>query len=136
MAMGMARGLALAALLAAPAAAQDADAGAALYRRHCAMCHGIDAMGQGPMAGVLTVQPTDLTRLAAGSGGVFPWLRAARRIDGRDPLVAHGSQMPVWGDFFDSPQSDAIRLPDGQVLMAPRPVADLLGYLASVQRAD
>lgn len=123
-------------LAAWPAAAQDLAAGEALFQRHCAMCHGIEATGEGPMAPVLTVQPTDLTRLAAGNGGVFPHLRAARRIDGREPLVAHGSPMPVWGDFFAGPQSDPLRLPDGQSLMAARPVIDLLGYLAAVQRPD
>ncbi|HMO07374.1 MAG TPA: cytochrome c [Paracoccaceae bacterium] len=122
-------------VLAAPAAAQDEGAGAALYQRHCAMCHGVEATGRGPLAPDLPVQSTDLTGLAAAGGGEFPYLRAARRIDGRDPLVAHGSPMPVWGEYFEGAQA-AIRLPGGQPLMASRPVIDLLAFLVSVQRPD
>ena len=62
--------LTLAALAAAgPAVAQDPEAGEAIYRTHCAACHGLDAEGNGPMAGVLTIKPTDLTALAAENDG-------------------------------------------------------------------
>lgn len=115
------------------APAQDLARGEALYQRHCAACHGIDATGQGPRAAVLTLQPTDLTRLAASAGGAFPYERAAQRIDGREALVAHGSPMPVWGEFFAGPQS-SLKLPDGQPLLADAPVIDLLGWLATIQR--
>ena len=81
---------------ASPALAQEAGEGAALYEKHCATCHGIDGTGKGPMAGVLLIQPIDLTGLAAANEGVFPLLRVVRRIDGRDPLVSHGSPMPVY----------------------------------------
>jgi mono/diheme cytochrome c family protein len=117
----------------APAAAQDAVRGEALFLDHCAACHGIEARGNGPRAPVLTIQPTDLTRLAAEAGGVFPLLRAARRIDGTDPLVSHGSPMPIWGPFFDDADHVAMALPDGQPLLVPRAVADLLAWLQTVQ---
>lgn len=119
--------------LAAPLAAQDAAAGEALYLRHCATCHGIEGTGRGPMAAVLTLQPTDLTGLAARNDGVFPTIRVARRIDGRDPLVAHGSPMPVYGDFFEGDDM-AMKTPDGQPIMTSRPVVDLLAYLQGLQR--
>lgn len=117
----------------APASAQDLARGEALYQRHCATCHGIDGAGGGPRAAVLSLQPIDLTRLAAGAGGSFPYERAARRIDGREALVAHGSPMPVWGDFFAGRQA-SLKLPDGQPLMADAPVIDLLAWLATIQR--
>lgn len=124
------------ALAAAPLAAEDPEAGQALYRTHCASCHGIDAMGQGPMRGVLTIKPTDLTALSAGNGGVFPLERVVKRIDGRDPLVAHGSPMPVYGDFFEGGASVALKTPSGQPIMTSAPVADLVAWLRSVQSGD
>ncbi|WP_439155647.1 c-type cytochrome, partial [Yoonia sp.] len=73
--------------LAGPVAAQDAVRGEAIYRFYCATCHGVSAEGNGPMSPSLVVQPTDLTQLEAGNGGVFPTTRVVMRIDGRDPLV-------------------------------------------------
>lgn len=128
--------LGLAAILAVgsglPALAQDADTGAALYRQYCATCHGIAATGQGPMAGALVVRPTDLTALRAGNGGVFPTERVVRRIDGRDPLVSHGSPMPVYGFFFEG-RDKAIKAPSGQPILTSEPIVDLLAYLQSLQ---
>lgn len=115
-----------------PAAAQDVANGAELYRVHCATCHGIDAGGQGPMAGVLLVKPADLTGLEAGNGGVFPTERIVRRIDGRDPLVSHGSPMPVYGFFFEGDDT-AIKAPSGQPILTSKPIVDLLAYLQSLQ---
>jgi len=120
------------ALAAVPATAQDVGEGAILFERHCATCHGIDATGTGPMAGVLLVPPADLTKLAAGNGGDFPLLRVVRRIDGRDPLVSHGSPMPVYGDFFEGDDT-AMKTPSGQPLMTSRAIADLVAYLKDLQ---
>lgn len=39
---------------------------------YCASCHGVDAKGEGPVAKSLNVKPSDLTRIAARSGGKFP----------------------------------------------------------------
>lgn len=111
--------------------AQDADTGAELYQHYCATCHGIDATGYGPMAGVLVIQPTDLTRLAS-SEGVFPTARVVARIDGRDPLVSHGSPMPVYGPYFEG-QDTAMKTPDGQPILTSQPIVDLVAYLQTLQ---
>jgi mono/diheme cytochrome c family protein len=113
--------------------AQDADEGKALFQRHCATCHGIEATGDGPMVGVLLVQPPDLTEMQAGNGGVFPTERVVMRIDGRDPLVSHGSPMPVYGFFFEG-NDKAIKAPSGQPIMTSVPVSDLVAFLESVQK--
>lgn len=104
--------------------------GAELYAVHCATCHGIEATGRGPMAGALAIAPTDLTALAAD--GVFPVERVVRRIDGTDPLVSHGSAMPVYGPFFEG-KGRALRLPDGRQIMTSQPIVDLLAYLETLQ---
>jgi mono/diheme cytochrome c family protein len=118
--------------LAGPGFAQDVDAGRDLFQHHCAVCHGTAANGTGPMAPVLTIQPTDLTTLAARNGGVFPVARVAMRIDGREPLVSHGSPMPVYGDFFVGPEALG-KTETGQPLLTTRPVADLIAWLNSIQ---
>ena len=126
-------GLLGAAAMAVPVVAQDAEVGRVLYEKHCATCHGLDATGGGPMAGVLTIQPVDLTVLAAQNGGDFPLLRVVRRIDGRDPLVSHGSPMPVYGDFFEGDDT-AMKTPSGQPLMTSGAIADLVAYLQGLQQ--
>lgn len=113
------------------ALAQDADAGAELYQHYCATCHGIDATGHGPMAGVLIIQPTNLTELVDQSGA-FPTIRVVERIDGRDPLVSHGSPMPVYGPFFEG-NDTAIKAPTGQPVLTSKPIADLVAYLKTLQ---
>mgnify|MGYP001628304970 CR=1 FL=1 len=126
--------LSLAVALSASAASADGDAatGEALYDRYCAACHGAEATGHGPMRAVLTVQPSDLTALSAGNDGVFPMERVVKRIDGRDPLVAHGSQKPVYGDFFDG-DGASLRTESGQPVITSTPVADLVAYLQNLQ---
>ena len=111
----------------------NAKNGEAIYDRYCAACHGAEATGEGPMQAVLTVPPTDLTALSAGNDGAFPTGRVVKRIDGRDPLVAHGSEMPVYGDFFEG--SDAsLKTESGQPILTSTPVTDLIAYIESVQR--
>lgn len=112
--------------------AGDAQAGEALYTAHCAVCHGREARGNGPMAPILLVQPADLTSLIARHGGVFPLERVAARIDGRDPLVSHGSDMPIWGEFFEG-RSVALRTDAGQPLLTSQPIADLVAWLRTIQ---
>lgn len=115
------------------AVAQDAAEGATLYQWYCASCHGADADGAGPMAPVLLVPPTDLTGLAAAQSGVFPLLRVVQRIDGTDPLVSHGSDMPVYGPLFLGNEV-ALKTASGQPVLMGRPVADIVLYLQEIQK--
>ena len=110
----------------------DAEAGAALYDLHCAVCHGADADGRGPLAPALVLQPPNLRTLTARNDGVFPMIRVVTRIDGRDPLVSHGSPMPVYGEFFEGDDTP-LKAETGQPILASRSVADLVAYLQGVQ---
>jgi mono/diheme cytochrome c family protein len=75
--------------------------GQLIYQRFCAACHGTAGAADGPLATGLRSKPTDLTRLAARNGGVFPFDKVSRAIDGRDTVRMHGpSDMPVWGEVF------------------------------------
>ena len=115
------------------ATAQDAALGAEIYARHCATCHGAEAGGNGPMAPALVLQPPDLTRLAERNNGAFPMTRVVMRIDGRDPLVSHGSPMPVYGDFFEG-EDLSLKTESGQPILTSPAVADLVAFLQGVQQ--
>ena len=119
-------------LCATPAAAQDPAKGLSLYMDYCATCHGLEAEGDGPMAPSLLLQPPDLTRLAMRNGGELPIWRIISRIDGRDPLVSHGSPMPIYGDFFEG-RDVAVKAETGQPIMTSQPIVDLLAFLETVQ---
>lgn len=120
------------ACLAASAQAQDALAGRALYAEFCAVCHGESLRGDGPMAEALTIPPPDLTQLSGA--GAFPLVAVAAQIDGRDPLAAHGGEMPLFGDWFEGDGADvAMAGPGGQPVMLSRPIADLIAYLMEAQ---
>jgi mono/diheme cytochrome c family protein len=120
-------------LSAGVATAQDAALGKETYDRYCATCHGADAAGGGPMAPVLLLQPPDLTGLSARNEGVFPVTRVVMRIDGRDPLVSHGSPMPVYGDFFVGEEL-SLKTESGQPILTSPAVVDLVAYLQGLQQ--
>jgi mono/diheme cytochrome c family protein len=86
----------------AQARAADLDA-AALYRSNCAACHGVTGFGGGPVASSFSVLMPQLATLAQRNRGVFPQDYVLRIIDGREPMMAHGTRnMPVWGSIFDA----------------------------------
>lgn len=132
----MTRLAALLCCLALPAIAQDAEVGRDIFTRHCATCHGLEGRGDGPMAGVMTIKPVNLTELAAQNGGAFPMERVVKRIDGRDPLVSHGSPMPVYGGFFEGRFDVPIKTPGGQPVLTSRPVVDLVAFITQIQRQE
>jgi len=116
----------------AQAEVPDANAGEWYFARYCAACHGMEARGDGPMQEILTVQAPDLTQLSASNGGVFPVIRVVRQIDGRDPMLAHGGEMPLFGELFSFSDA-AIPAETGQPIVTAQPIADLAAWLESVQ---
>ena len=58
--------------------------------------------GGGPMAAALKVRPSDLTRIAASNGGVYPLGKVEKIIAGEQSTgTGHETQtMPVWGPIF------------------------------------
>jgi mono/diheme cytochrome c family protein len=110
----IAGGLAAASLvvLAGVASAQSAqpDRGRREFEASCAVCHGAEARGDGPLRPFLIKPPSDLTTLAKRNGGTFPTRQVMEIIDGRsEPRIgAHGPrEMPVWGQvFFEQAQDD------------------------------
>ena len=118
-------------LSAASGMAQDVENGTNIYDDQCAVCHGADARGKGPLAPALILQPPSLRDLTQRYEG-FPTVRVVMRIDGSDPLVSHGSPMPIYGPFFE--EKDAIlKSESGQPIMTSQPIADLVAYLKHIQ---
>ena len=114
------------ALLPSSSNAAEEISGKAVYERYCAVCHGIDGKGGGPMAEVLKPAATDLTLIAKGNEGAFPYDRVYEIIDSNVDVMGHGSQqMPVWGDAF---RRDA-----DNPLAYPR-ILELVFYLKSIQQ--
>lgn len=78
-------------------------AGRDLFEFYCAMCHGRDGKGNGPVVAALKVPPPDLTLIARRSGGSFPRQRVEEFVTNGGAVLApaHGtSDMPVWGPVF------------------------------------
>jgi mono/diheme cytochrome c family protein len=102
--------------------------GAALYRAHCASCHGRSGRGDGPVGEFLKVPPADLTQIANHAHGAFPSAQVSRIIDGRQLVRAHGdSKMPVWGDAF----SQSLTHEDEATVR--QKIDALVNYLRSIQ---
>jgi mono/diheme cytochrome c family protein len=98
-----------------------------LYRSYCAVCHGADATGHGPMAPSLKTPPPDLTRLAARNGGLFPRDQVRRIISGEQTQASHGTrEMPLWGPIFSQVTRD--------VDLGRVRVDNLARYLEELQR--
>ena len=122
------------AILDRPTAAQEMEVvlgGELEYQNYCAVCHGVDAKGQGLMGKFLTVRPTDLTLLAKKNGGTFPFWQTYRAIDGREEIRGHGSRdMPVWGNRF---RAQAGGNDSGSRAQAAGRLLGLVFYLQHVQ---
>lgn len=104
--------------------------GAELFMRYCAACHGETAVGDGPAAASFVKVVPDLTRLSERFGGEFPAYYVAEIIDGRSPVLAHGTRrMPVWGLEFWFEEGADITAEERARMM----IARLIDYLETIQ---
>lgn len=80
--------------------ASNSPSGAALYLQHCAVCHGSDLKGTGPVPYPYRAPP-DLTTLAKSHDGRFPEEYVADVLRNGVVMPAHGpAEMPIWGPDF------------------------------------
>jgi len=112
---------------------QEAITGSHEFRISCASCHGVDGKGNGEMASILTLKPTDLTALAKNNNGVFPETRVYQLIDGRQAFDGHGDRaMPVWGIRYLL--EHAVRYGgDSNEQVVQARISRLVGYIQSIQ---
>lgn len=103
--------------------------GEELFQSYCAICHGTDGAGNGPMTEHLKLPPADLTRIAARRGGNFPDEQIYQIIDGRVPVAGHGTgDMPIWGQTLK--ESEHLKN-EKQVRQS---INNLVSYLKSIQQ--
>jgi hypothetical protein len=103
-----------------------------LYQEFCASCHGTTAHGDGVAAELLSIAPTDLTRLASTrAGGEFPskrviYMVAMSPCDDPHHRAPDGTEtMPCWKSIL----REALRSDGASHHLAYR----LARYLESVQ---
>lgn len=112
-------------------AASEASLGQLLFAGHCAQCHGADGKGNGPIADVLKVAPSDLTTISKRSGGEFPAERIVETIRYGGNVTAHGTRdMPIWGKVFSVQGGGGKR----GGAFSRRAVIQLKDYLESIQQ--
>jgi mono/diheme cytochrome c family protein len=91
-----------------PVRPTNPSSGKEMFTENCAVCHGLDAKGNGPAVPALKVIPPDLTTLTKNNAGKFPMLVVTNTIRGdANVQAAHGSKdMPIWGELFRSINSN------------------------------
>jgi len=121
-------------IVADAAAGERMSYGEAEYLNSCAVCHGVEGKGDGPLGEMLVKRPADLTSISKRNGGRFPYARVIAVIDGRYDVPGHGNRdMPVWGRQF---LEDDQRLygPAGGEIVTTERINELAGYVQSLQR--
>ena len=104
------------------------------YEAKCAVCHGADGKGNGPVAIMLTQKPSDLTMMSKNNDGVFPFWTAYEIIDGRKGVGAHGTrEMPVWGkELYQAGRGGSQGISTETIVRGQ--IMELLIYLRSIQQ--
>ncbi|RUW87660.1 cytochrome c [Mesorhizobium sp. M7A.F.Ca.US.010.02.1.1] len=126
--------LALATMACEASRAQEMSYGEAEYLNSCAVCHGLDGKGDGPLRDLLTKRPADLTHLSKLNGGTFPYSRVFATIDGRYAVPSHGDrEMPVWGRQFLEQDEKIYGHSGGEVVTTER-IHNLASYIETLQQ--
>ncbi|MGG7644509.1 c-type cytochrome [Rhodovulum sp. YNF3179] len=123
-----------AALALVAACTTPVDVGRRAFDANCASCHGADGQGDGPAAAGLPVAPSDLTRIAARNGGVFPEAEVMSVIDGYTREKHYPGEMPEFGESMAGGRQVLWQAPDGALVPTPEVLVDLAGYLESIQQ--
>lgn len=119
-------------------AEENSSAGEKEFFTRCAMCHGLNGKGQGPLTKFMSIEAPDLTSLTSRNKGKFPFDDVFRIIDGRKIVGAHGSrEMPVWGNEYNAEaesnyQDDYVGSARGEIYVAGR-ILLLIKHLESFQ---
>lgn len=110
------------------------------YRTACAVCHGLQGTGDGPLAEYLTIGVPDLTVLSQNNDGKFPMFHVIQVIDGRLGVRGHGDarpdaagNMPVWGERYEVEIAGEAGRYSFEMEIRGRILA-LAEYLASIQK--
>lgn len=110
--------------------------GKVTYRIYCSNCHGEAGRGDGNLAEMLSIPPSDLTAIARNNGGDFPGEAITAYVDGRKEVKGHGRrEMPVWGDAFQkSLQPSWTEETDDD--RAVRKIVEVVAFIESLQELE
>lgn len=117
------------------ASAQDFSYGESLFQRNCAVCHGAVGEGDGPVADLFAVRPSNLRAISKNNNGVFPFSQIYQAIKEGQAIQGHGtSEMPIWGELFNAEAEQKTMHPgvDADEIVQSRILA-LVYYIQSVQ---
>lgn len=104
----------------------DPSSAKEMYTEYCAVCHGVDAKGNGPAASEFKYAPTDLTQLARKNNGKYPDDKVYATLKFGTNAPAHGTlQMPIWVDLFHSV--------DGSDMSSQLRMHNLTEYIRGIQ---
>lgn len=107
---------------------EDHESGAYLYRTFCVSCHGDSGRGDGPVADLSPVRPTDLTTLSRANGDRFPRAAVRDALEGTRPIAGHGAPgMPNWREVLR-------RTARGDDAMVNAQLDALVSHVESLQR--
>ncbi|WP_172429199.1 c-type cytochrome [Mameliella alba] len=125
--------------LSLPVAALSQEIGKEAFQANCAVCHGTDGKGGGPILDYLKSAPSDLTRISERNGGQFPAQQVYDLIADAGQTRAHGtSEMPIWGNRFNAEIiAQQGEYGSGQTDMpsAQARILELVFFLATIQEA-
>jgi mono/diheme cytochrome c family protein len=108
--------------------AEELSGGRDLFVGHCAICHGLDGTGQGPLAQAMKIVPADLTQIAAKHTGDFPDAKVRDVIRNGGAVLGHGSTaMLPWGLYFSERRNPAV---------AKARIKALTEYIKSIQQSS
>ena len=129
--------IAAAIVLAIPSASAAQEIGRASFLGNCAVCHGADGTGNGPILDLLKNAPADLTGLAEPNGGRFPFESVYEIIADADQASGHGtSEMPIWGNRFNAEviaQEGEFGTGNSGIPTAQSLILELVFFLATIQ---
>ena len=112
-------------MAAPPVTADEIPNGRDLFIGHCAICHGLDGRGQGPLAEAMKIVPADLTQIAVKHEGTFPDAKVSDVIRNGGAVLGHGSRaMLPWGLYFSERHKPAV---------GKARIKALVAYLKSLQ---
>ena len=102
------------------------------FVQYCAVCHGKDARGDGPVVRQLGIDPADLTQVRKKNGGQFPFWETYEFIDGRGQTVSLEERpMPIWGNEFRKEMSGDS--PNIEQKVKER-ILNIVHYLETIQK--
>ena len=97
------------------------------FQRYCALCHGADGRGAGPLtdADAMKKSAADLTQIAKRNNGSFPFTKIADTIRDGGAIAGHTpSRMLAWGKVFGA---------EGNPVRAKAIIFEVTRYVESLQ---